>query len=723
MSEIAAERPLDPEATERVRQEQLFAIRSNTSTMMIANACNALIVVVGLWETAYFRSILAWFSLLLIVTGYIFLNNRKRPSQRGQRKDSAKSFNRAMLNGLVLGSCWGALPLLFWVGAEASERLLMAFVMAGMMCGGAFALASLPRAALSFVGPIAICALISLSRSDEKHKILLLFLLCVYTLVLLKAVRSYATLLETRVLTEIARTNGLMAVSQAKSDFIANMSHEIRTPLNGIFGLTQLLEREPLSFDQIEMVRGLRKAGGSLLAIVNDILDFSKLDAGKFLLDQKPFDLNSMLARIGSLLGAAARAKGLDFLVEATPHLGALPIGDELRIEQVLMNLVGNAIKFTERGDVRLCVKPLALTEQSVRLRFEVNDTGIGVAPETLAALFKPFTQADAAITRRYGGTGLGLAICKRLVEAMSGEIGVSSLPGQGSTFWFEATFDFAPVTTQTETLASTNRPMSANRLSGLRCLVVDDSQMNREVVERLLKTEGAQIVLAENGREALDLLQGSKTPFDVVLMDVQMPVMDGLTTIRAIRGELGLKELPVIAVTAGVLDTDRHKVYEAGANGFVSKPIDLEALIDMLLSKTAQDTAGERSGRSESASEFAAVAGLSASCAELLGGDKELYQSLLVAFEEEFGKAAAQVEESLARGDREEAVRLLHALRGGASYVGAEELVAVARDLETAIQQSQSALEPLVGKFVKIYRLVIGRIRSALGKNGLPSV
>ncbi len=259
---------------------------------------------------------------------------------------------------------------------------------------------------------------------------------------------------------------------------------------------------------------------------------------------------------------------------------------------KILMNLIGNAIKFTEKGEVRLRVQFLSSTPQSARLRFEVADTGIGVSPQQIGSLFEPFTQAEAAISRRYEGTGLGLSISKRLVELMGGEIGVESLYGVGSTFWFEAPFarSLQEKTIPIAPPADEPKP-KAGRLVGLRFLVVDDSRMNRILVERMLEREGAHVMSAENGAQALERLRAPGEAFDAVLMDVQMPVMDGLSATRHIRDELGLERLPVIALSAGVLDDQRQQVFEAGANDFLPKPVDLEELV-VTLSRWTTDVA-----------------------------------------------------------------------------------------------------------------------------------
>ena len=371
------------------------------------------------------------------------------------------------------------------------------------------------------------------------------------------------------------------AASIAKTQFLAHMSHEIRTPMNGVLGMAQLLERESLTPDQRDMVSHIRASGKSLLSILNDILDLSKIEAGELTIERQPFDLNQSLAHIDSICRVAAGAKDIDLQLHVAPGLAGHWQGDALRLEQVLFNLVGNAIKFTEQGKVVIVARPMTLAGAASRVRFEVTDTGIGIDPDCQSRLFAPFTQGDASMSRRFGGTGLGLAISKRLVEMMGGEIGVESSLGVGSTFWFE--LPLAPVATTVEPGPAAAAVDAAPRLQGLRVLVVDDSLINLKLAERVLQREGAEVTLRKNGQEAVDCLRDNPDVYDLVLMDIQMPVMDGLTATRAIRQELKLEHLPVIALSAGVLAEERQNAADAGINDFLPKPMDLNQMAEMI--------------------------------------------------------------------------------------------------------------------------------------------
>ncbi len=503
-----------------------------------------------------------------------------------------------------------------------------------------------------------------------------------------------------------ARTAEAEAASAAKSEFLAHMSHEIRTPLNAVLGLVQVMEQSSLTPAQRGLIERIRIAGHSLLLLHNEILDFSKIEAGQLQLEARPFVLPPLLDQLDTLLGATARAKGLRFAIDAAPLPDGALVGDPLRLEQILTNLIGNAIKFTDEGEVRLSIRTLETDDSTARLRFEVIDTGIGIPPAVLPQLFTAFNQGDAGISRRFGGTGLGLVISKRLVELMGGTIGVESQEGAGSTFWCELPFPRSAA--DPELSAATPAAKAATqgpRLAGCHYLIVDDNLLNLDVLERMLELEGARATRAGDGREALAWLRTQASDFDAVLMDVQMPVLDGLSATRAIRGELGLTQLPVIAVTAGVLKTEQQRAREAGVDDVLPKPVDLDHLV-AVLSRWAPRAAAKPDADAARASapiapdgapETAAIPAIvgidQAQIVRLTRGDVAFYRRLLVGLVGEARGVPEQVRADLERGTEADAAARLHRLRGVAANLGALELAALIRALEEALVADRSAI------------------------------
>ncbi|KIM00373.1 PAS/PAC sensor hybrid histidine kinase [Paramagnetospirillum magnetotacticum MS-1] len=361
--------------------------------------------------------------------------------------------------------------------------------------------------------------------------------------------------------------------ARIKANFLATMSHEIRTPMNGVLGMLHLLTGSPLTPEQRDHLETAQSSARSLLSIINDILDFSKLEAGQMKMESTRFDLYRLMEEMGALLKGAAMDKGLDLRLHIAANVPRHHCGDSNRLRQILTNLMGNAVKFTERGGVEVLVEALP----DSRLRFQVADSGIGIDPAAASGLFSEFVQADSSITRRFGGTGLGLSICKKLVEMMGGEIGFDSVPGQGTTF--HVVLPFTPASDDGRAAAIEEQIPD---LPPMAVLLAEDNPVNQKLTTVLLNRWGQQVTLARNGAEAIAAL--ARQHFDLVLMDVHMPGIDGLEATRRIRAMSGpVSRIPIIAMTADALDGDAALCLEAGMDDYVAKPVDPALLLAAL--------------------------------------------------------------------------------------------------------------------------------------------